>query len=69
MADPAKKHKGSTEVELFDDLFPQLVDDISKYFLNSEGLESSAAWFREVGDCRTSPYIAHIVKRIVSFRQ
>ncbi len=43
-----KKRKGSPELELFDDLFPTLVDDLTKNGLKDEEISAAVEWFKAV---------------------
>ena len=50
MADPPedKKRKEMTELQLFDELFPVLVEDLTKNGMKDDEITSAIEWFKEV---------------------
>ena len=43
-----KSQKMSTELELFDDVFPELLNVLTKQGLNNPQISDAAVWFKEV---------------------
>ena len=49
MADiPEKKSRVLTDLEAFDEVFPCLVDDLTKQGLKDDQITSAMAWFKQV---------------------
>ena len=50
MADPPedKRRKEMTELQLFDELFPTLVEDLTKNGLKDDEITGAIEWFKEV---------------------
>ena len=46
-----KRNKPASELEVFDELFPVLVDDLTKHGLKDNEISSAMEYFREVKTC------------------
>ena len=50
MADPPedKKRKGMSELDMFDELFPTIVDNLTKNGIKDDEISNAVEWFKKV---------------------
>ena len=64
MADPPedKKRKGMSELEMFDELFPTLVGDLTKNGIKDDEISSAVEWFKKVNKALNILYVVWSVR-------